>query len=297
MPVLATIASGPARRATCVMADDAIASDPADRLSALGWQLMLEDPMPDPQVQVARDDQLLHSVAIDGGPPIVRVWRSRQCLVAPHSEQRLPGFELARVIGQRNGWPVVLRSSGGTAFPIGPQTIQVSLVYRSRAVTEHSVTAAYVRLCEPFLQMLRSFGAECALHGKPSSMCDGAHNLCVRGRKLAGTAQRQRLLRDGTRVILSHLSLQACGAITRPMAALEQYYALAGAPRAFDAPAHTTLARCLGDIGQGGMVVAGPAFTRWIACVLARFLRPAPRPCPWSAPQALHGVLSRADIP
>ena len=143
------------------------------------------------------------------------------------------------------GWPVVVRDSGGTAFPIGPMTVQISVVRALIAERPPSVGALYRNLCEPIMAMLLVHGVRTTLESVEGSMCDGAYNLCVGGRKIAGTAQRQRRLPGDRVAVLAHAALSIGGAARPLVAAVEAYYAALGRRESFLDGRHTSLMECL----------------------------------------------------
>lgn len=129
------------------------------------------------------------------------VWTTPQCLVVPRSLANRANFEAARTELRRAGWPIHVRSSGGSVVPLGPGIINVTLA-RPPSPEVATIAMAYEHLCAPLLSWLEELGEPGAFGAVPGSFCDGSHNVIVRGLKVAGTAQRR-----GRSGVLMHLSL------------------------------------------------------------------------------------------
>lgn len=118
------------------------------------------------------------------------VWTTAPCLVVPRTVTRRPGFEVVRECLLERGFPVVERGSGGGIVPQGPGILNVSVtvpIYPQGA----STGLDYAWLCAPLCALVHSRGRVARLGAVPGSFCDGAHNVVVDNRKLAGTAQRR----------------------------------------------------------------------------------------------------------
>lgn len=150
------------------------------------WRLVVEEQPGSVEEKIARDAAVGAWVA-GGGTPTYRLWVNDRCLVVSRRDV-LQGWRRTRtVISGVDGWPVRVRSSGGTAVPHGPGILQFSLVIpRVEGVTMDQV---YRTLCRPLQLALGEFGWRAEFGRVPGAFCDGAHNLVVGGRKVAGTSQ------------------------------------------------------------------------------------------------------------
>ena len=125
-------------------------------------------------------------------PATARVWENARALVVARGDERLPRFGAAREALAREGWPVVVRESGGTAVPHGPGVLLLSLAFRPPAGAAFALEAAYAALAAPLARALASLGVPSGMGHAPGSFCDGRFDLVAFGRKIAGTAQRWR---------------------------------------------------------------------------------------------------------
>lgn len=133
-----------------------------------------------------------------------------RALVMPRRMSRLPGFADASAASAANGWPVLLRETGGEPVPQSGATVNIALVYAApRSEGDHGrIELAYQRLCEPLCEALRAWGGEASVGEIDGAFCDGRYNVNLNGRKLVGTAQRWRQGLGGKRpVVLVHGAL------------------------------------------------------------------------------------------
>ncbi len=138
------------------------------------------------------------------------LWRpTRQALVMPKSFERRPGFALASGRCAAQGWPVLLRDTGGEPVPQSPAVLNVALAYALPKGDDSArrIDAAYERLLEPLALWLAERGLKAGFGPVPGAFCDGRFNLTLEDRKLAGTAQRWRRRADGRPVVLAHAAL------------------------------------------------------------------------------------------
>lgn len=193
------------------------------------------------------DDALLADVA-PGARAVWRVWRMERCLVVPAREVRLPGFAAAAVRAAAAGWPLRQRRSGGLAVPNGPGLLNLSVAF---ATHRPNPEQGYALLRDAVADTLASFGLAAASGAVAGAFCDGAHNLVVGGRKLAGTAQRWRATGGGT-AVLAHALILVDPDIGLMLRRLEDYYRWLGHPRAFKRSAVVTLRELGVDAGLFG---------------------------------------------
>ncbi|MCD5995230.1 lipoate--protein ligase family protein [Pseudomonas sp. CDFA 602] len=157
------------------------------------------------------EQDLLASVCAGDADHGLLFWRPNdRALVMPRRLSRLPGFVEASETLSDNGWPVLLRETGGEPVPQSGATVNIALVY---AQPRHDpdrdrIEIAYNRLCQPVLDMLIELGGEASLGEVEGAFCDGRFNINLGGRKMVGTAQRWRQSQGGTRpVVLVHGAL------------------------------------------------------------------------------------------
>lgn len=150
------------------------------------WRVVVDEQPGSIGEKIARDRAVGIGVAA-GGLPTFRLWVNGPCLVVSRRDV-LQGLQrTGAIIDSVDGRPVRVRSSGGTAVPHGPGVLQFSLVIpRVDRVTMDEV---YRTLCRPLQRALAGWGWRAEFGHVPGAFCDGAHNLVVSGKKIAGTSQ------------------------------------------------------------------------------------------------------------
>ena len=128
---------------------------------------------------------------------------SDRALVMPRRLSRLPEFEAACQASAENGWPVLLRETGGEPVPQSAATVNIALVYAPpRSEGDHGrIETAYRRLCDPICTLLTELGGNASLGEVEGAFCDGRFNVNLDGRKMVGTAQRWRQSKGGQRPV------------------------------------------------------------------------------------------------
>src|SRR5258705_9988563 len=81
-----------------------------------------------PGVTLALEQSLLAEFTAATQPARTIVWESAPALVVSLSDKQLPRYANAANASAAEGWPVAVRSSGGTAGPRGPPPPWVSLL-------------------------------------------------------------------------------------------------------------------------------------------------------------------------
>lgn len=217
--------------------------------------------------------QLLREIATGDGAPRFAVWRTPQALIVPRGMPGRANFEVAAAGAEMSGWPVYERDTGGDLTPQTPGIVNLSLVFRMED-TRPSIEAAYRRLTAPVIAFLKNeFGIAATTQAVPGAFCDGAYNIAVGGKKLAGTAQRWRLLsaKDGpsapaggaaqilaspTSAVLAHVALMCTIELGGAIAMLNAFYRNLGLERHVALDRHVTLAELVGPGAAGPEAVA-----------------------------------------
>ena len=219
----------------------------------------------DPEARQARDVALGEAMARADSLPTFRLWQNQRALVVSRRESRLKWFEAASLRLAQEGWPVLVRDSGGGAVPHGEGILHLSLVLPRGDAPIFSFEALYRALCKPLRSALGGLGIETDFGEVPGAFCDGRFNLIHRGRKLAGTAQRWRGGPAGTGVIggyaLAHALLVVDHDLRAANAALNRFYALVGSDLRVDPRASTTVRACLCAGGHPSKLPPGKRLT------------------------------------
>lgn len=157
----------------------------------------LDAPLLDAGEGLRREMDLLNTVVSGQTNAGLLIWRCERAIVVPRRLSHKPAFEHARDALDAQGWPVILRETGGDLTPQAPGLINIALAFRQRRV-EGAIRDSYLKLCRPLIDALRTMGIEAYCASVKGAFCDGDYNLVVDGRKLAGTAQRWRKLASST---------------------------------------------------------------------------------------------------
>jgi lipoate-protein ligase A len=137
--------------------------------------------------QLDREDRLLSS---QGKDSYLFLWRARTPnLVVSQQDTRLPNFDNAcSQLWESCGYQVLPRRSGGSGFPLTRGMLNISIV--KNAPERPSVGQEYRWFCTMLSEALAELGLDVDTHAVDESYCDGAYNLCLHGKKIAGTSQR-----------------------------------------------------------------------------------------------------------
>jgi len=162
-------------------------------------------------------------------------------VVATRAESRLPGFARARSQLAREGWPVCVRDCGGTAFPVGPDTLQIARVLPWRAGL--CVRDLYGELTEPLLRALRRLGVPSLVAVVAGAFCAGRCDLAAGGRKLGGVAQAWRGSPAAGGYAMITASVLLAGDPADFCRAVNRFHRGVGSPRRCRAETITTVAR------------------------------------------------------
>ena len=150
-------------------------------------------PMP-VQEGLAIEQRLLEQVVSGQSRFGYAIWRCNPALVVPRRATHKPGFELASRYCESQGWPVVVRSTGGEMSPQTDGFINLSMVVRSNGA-KAGIRESYAWICQPLIQWLAEMDIHAYCSHVDGAFCDGEFNLVVNGKKIAGTAQRRKRLK------------------------------------------------------------------------------------------------------
>lgn len=136
---------------------------------------------------LALDCEMITHVVANAWPPTARLWTAKQAVVITGRERRLPGFARAAERLQMQGWPVVVRMTGGSAFPIGPDVLNLSLAFRRTGMD--TIDSVYRFLCAPIQTALAELDIKTEFGRRHGAFCEGDSDLLFKGLKVVGTAQ------------------------------------------------------------------------------------------------------------
>jgi len=189
---------------------------------------------------LAADTEMTARVAAGTGPATVRLWTTRQAVVVTERERRLPGFLRAADRLQEEGWPVVVRTTGGSAFPTGPYVLNLSMVFR-RTQTD-SIDSVYRLLCAPIRDALAEFALQTERGRGRGAFCEGDSDLLIKGAKIVGTAQGWK----AGGAILAHAGILVAGDLRAASEAINRFHLWSGGARRVEPGAVVSAADALG---------------------------------------------------
>jgi lipoate-protein ligase A len=178
----------------------------------------------------------------ESGQPLAFIWQAKPCIVVSVQDSQLPQFASSALMSAEAGWPVQIRSTGGTAVALAPGVVNITLIQQWQG-TRPSLTQGFDLICGIAIECLAHFGVAAVTGSAPRAFCDGRFNVLVAGRKIVGTAQRQIGGADRGATLL-HATALIDTDVTRLTAAVNAFYAAAGASRAHDADAAVALSDC-----------------------------------------------------
>ncbi|AXS39832.1 hypothetical protein [Breoghania sp. L-A4] len=203
--------------------------------------LYLLEPAP-AEERLARIAAMAEAVVAGARPPFLLVWRALPALVVTRSQTRLPSYADACEVMAGEGWPVVVRASGGGAFAVSPGTLQVSVITTREHAGGASFDAMYRALAEPCIAALERLGVRARIGAVARAPCAGGYDIAAGGRKIGGLAQRWR--GDGAVIVEASLIIDA-----DPLAfagTVNRFHALAGSDWSCDRSSVTSVAAVQG---------------------------------------------------
>jgi lipoate-protein ligase A len=212
------------------------------------WTMKRFDGCGDLARRITFDELLLERVIKGDIGPCLYIGSDAKCLVTTVRESRMANFETARKELSAQGWPIIVRCTGGACVPQGPGVINLSVIHRK--VRGWSLDDGYKMLCDLLTSFLASYGLTTTTGEVPGSFCDGRYNLQIGGQKLVGTAQRWAGGGRENAAMLAHACLLVDLDLVEATEKINTLYRLCGNPQQFTPEACTTLRDCLGTVGQ-----------------------------------------------
>jgi hypothetical protein len=200
---------------------------------------------------LARQRELADRLTSPSSAPLLLVWRSRPALLISRTETRLLHFEEAVTDMRAAGWPVVLRKSGGGACPVGPGTVQVSMI--DPVLPQTTINGRYAVLAELLQATLRRYRVLAEIGLVAGACCPGAYDLAVAGRKIAGISQHWFRNRRGIRCVVTAASINVEEAPDEVAWVVNRFYRQAGSELRCDVGALTNFQLCGGAPGICGL--------------------------------------------
>lgn len=161
------------------------------------------DPAPTALEGLLRQEQFGDEIRSDSDM-ILLTWRSPRALIIGRQDSRLPDVPAAERRLVQEGWPVIIRRSGGTACPVSPGTLQVALA--RPAHSRVSIDGAFGELADLIAGALSDYGIDARTGEIAEAFCPGRYDMAIDGRKIAGLSQHWRP-RGGRTVVTTAATL------------------------------------------------------------------------------------------
>lgn len=197
-------------------------------------------------------DQVL-SGEIDCG---YALWRSKPALVVPKSATHRENFEQACTLCEKQGWPVVVRSTGGELTPQSEGFINLSIALKTKK-KELSIKDSYLIICNAIMQWLAEQNIDSSYSAIDGAFCDGDYNVVINGQKLVGTAQRWKKITDpivradgSDMAILMHAVILCDGDLPSMWNISNTFYQACNLPPFIKNEKHISLAQLFNSTGE-----------------------------------------------
>ena len=164
------------------------------------------------QAAIDADDALIQQLTDNpSSSRKLRIWENQNCLVTTKRIARHERFVAAAEHSAKKGWPVYVRSTGGSTVVHRPGILNVSLA-KVLPKTKVRPDDTYKELLEMLVEALKKLGVSAKTGFVENSYCDGRYNICVGDKKIAGTASRI-VRRKGLAIYLCHASITVYGSV------------------------------------------------------------------------------------
>lgn len=155
-------------------------------------EILLAGPFEDPEDGFGLQQAVLEEVAAGARGPAALMWTSSPYVGATRPETRLPGFREAARLSEEDGYPVLVRNSGGGAVAANRGSISFSLTHPVEDL-RHGLYERYAEGVGLVAAALRRVGVAAEGGEVEGEFCPGAYSVRSGGPdgvKHAGLAQR-----------------------------------------------------------------------------------------------------------
>jgi octanoyl-[GcvH]:protein N-octanoyltransferase len=144
----------------------------------------------EPEVDMARSEDLLRAVAQREAPETVRIYRPGPTVAFGRAEVRRPGYSAAQGLARARGYVPVVRLGGGQAA-IYDRDCVIAEVVRGQTGIIGGLDERYADLADLLTGALGVMGTPVQVGELPGEYCPGRFSLHLpEGPKVAGIAQR-----------------------------------------------------------------------------------------------------------
>lgn len=154
--------------------------------------MLIPEHLRDPEDGFGLQEVVMEDVAAERRGPTALAWTSSRYVAATRRETRLPGFRRAATLAENEGFPVLVRNSGGGAVAANEGSVSFSLTFPVDDL-RHDLYERYTDGVELVTAALRRVGVAAEGGEVENEFCPGAYSVRsggYRGVKHAGLAQR-----------------------------------------------------------------------------------------------------------
>lgn len=189
--------------------------------------------------KVDDDDRLLtRHLGLGREGQAVRVWNNRRQLVTSRRLSKLQSYERAAAAMSAIGWPVAIRTSGGTTVAHHSGVMNISMLNLSETLPDHG--KGFDMLCDIIVRAASALGITLTVDRYKNAYCQGSHDIGWQGRKIAGTSALYRC-RSGLHGAVYHASVVVYGDCADDVAAISEFEQRLGLPSDYHPADHTSL--------------------------------------------------------
>jgi octanoyl-[GcvH]:protein N-octanoyltransferase len=155
-------------------------------------QILIAQGLTRPEDGFGLQQAVLEEVAAGTRGPTALLWTSSRYVGATHPETRLPGFGAAARLAEADGFPVLIRNSGGGAVAANGGSISFSLTFPVEDL-RRGLYERYAEGTELVVAALGKLGVAAEAGEVEGEFCPGAYSVRTggySGTKIAGLAQR-----------------------------------------------------------------------------------------------------------
>lgn len=131
--------------------------------------------------------------------PILHFWQTQPLIILGMMDTKLPFLTEALPSFSRNGYPYMVRNSGGLAVVSDEGVLNFSMIFPEE---DHrlSIDEAYSRMHHVIQASFASFNQPIEAYEIAESYCPGDFDLSIEGKKIAGISQRR--IRGGIAIMI-----------------------------------------------------------------------------------------------
>ncbi len=167
------------------------------------------------------DDTLCASVGSGQAPATARTWVHHNTIVLGIQDTKLPFLKEGRHFLHEQGYPSIVRNSGGLAVVLDEGVLNISLIFPERE-KGIDINRGYDTMWQLVQNMFADFNKQIEAREIVGSYCPGSYDLSIGGKKFAGISQRR--LKKGVAVQI-YLCVNGSGSERAKL--IQQFYQIA----------------------------------------------------------------------